>query len=100
MEVSDAPPARSRSAGHQFKGGTGTSSRVVECGGDEHAAGVLVQANLGARHYAAVVQTTEEAVLNALVANEEMAGYRGRRVPALPRERVEELFRERGGSAV
>lgn len=50
--------------------------------------------------YAAVVQATEEAVLNALAANEEMAGYRGHRVPALPRERVAELFRERAGSAV
>jgi D-aminopeptidase len=36
----------------------------------------------------AVVQATEEAVLNALVANEAMTGHRGHRVPALPRERV------------
>jgi D-aminopeptidase len=35
--------------------------------------------------YAAVAYATEEAVLNALVANEEMVGYRGRRVPGLPR---------------
>ncbi len=40
------------------------------------------------RYFAAVVQATEEAVLNALVANEHMTGYRGHRVPALPRERV------------
>jgi D-aminopeptidase len=39
-------------------------------------------------YFEAVVQATEEAVLNALVANEEMTGYRGHRVPALPRERV------------
>lgn len=32
----------------------------------------------------AVVQAVEEAVLNALVANEEMTGHRGHRVPALP----------------
>jgi D-aminopeptidase len=41
------------------------------------------------RYFAAVVQATEEAVLNALVANEDMTGYRGHRVPALPRERVQ-----------
>jgi D-aminopeptidase len=41
--------------------------------------------------YQAVVQATEEAVLNALVANEEMTGYRGHRTPALPRERVAAL---------
>jgi D-aminopeptidase len=40
----------------------------------------------------AVVQATEEAVLNALVANEEMTGIRNRRVPALPRQRVAELL--------
>jgi L-aminopeptidase/D-esterase-like protein len=45
------------------------------------------------RLYEAVVQATEEAVLNALVANEEMLGRRGRRVPALPRERLMELLR-------
>ena len=38
--------------------------------------------------YAAVAYATEEAVLNALVANEEMVGYRGRRVPGLPRTSV------------
>jgi L-aminopeptidase/D-esterase-like protein len=36
----------------------------------------------------AVAQATEEAVLNAIVANEDMTGFHGRRVPALPRERV------------
>ena len=40
------------------------------------------------RFFAAVVQATEEAVLDALVANEEMTGHRGHRVPALPRDRV------------
>jgi D-aminopeptidase len=43
--------------------------------------------------FAAVVQGTEEAVANALVANEEMTGRDGHRSPALPRERVAELFR-------
>jgi D-aminopeptidase len=34
--------------------------------------------------YAAAVQAVEESVLNALVANEDMTGRNGRRVPALP----------------
>ena len=38
--------------------------------------------------YAAVAHATEEAVLNALVANKEMVGYMGRRVPGLPRAAV------------
>jgi D-aminopeptidase len=42
--------------------------------------------------YEAVVQATEEAVLDALVANEEMTGFRGHRVPALPRERLAPYF--------
>ncbi len=45
--------------------------------------------------YEAVVRSVEEAVLNALVANEEMIGYRGRRVPALPREKIAELVKAR-----
>jgi L-aminopeptidase/D-esterase-like protein len=39
-------------------------------------------------YFEAVVQATEEAILNALAANEDMTGYRGHRVPALPRDRV------------
>ena len=34
---------------HEFKGGIGTSSRVVVVGGTEFTVGVLVQANYGAR---------------------------------------------------
>src|SRR5215218_1820625 len=47
-------------------------------------------------YFSAVVQATEEAVLNALVANAEMTGLDGHRTPALPRERVVALLRERG----
>jgi L-aminopeptidase/D-esterase-like protein len=47
-------------------------------------------------YFDAVVQATEEAVLNSLVANEEMIGFRGHRSPALPRDRVVELLRDRG----
>jgi len=46
--------------------------------------------------FAATVQCVEEAIVNALVANEEMPGRLGRRVPALPRERVAELLRDAG----
>src|SRR5450755_536043 len=42
--------------------------------------------------YAAVVQATEEAVANALVANEDMAGRDGHVSVALPREQVAALF--------
>ena len=42
--------------------------------------------------FTAVVEATEEAVANALVANEEMTGRDGHRTPALPRDRVAALF--------
>ena len=46
--------------------------------------------------YEAVVQATEEAVLDALVANEEMVGFRGHRSPPLPSERLVEILKARG----
>ncbi len=46
--------------------------------------------------YEAVVQATEEAVVNALVANEDMTGRDGHRTPALPRARVAELLAAAG----
>ncbi len=45
--------------------------------------------------YTAVVQATEEAVANALVANEDMTGRDGHRTPALPRDKVAELLQSR-----
>ena len=42
--------------------------------------------------FAAVVQATEESILNSLVANEEMIGYQGHRSPALPRDRLTALL--------
>ena len=45
--------------------------------------------------YEAVVEATEEAVLNSLVANEEMVGKNGRRIPAFPRDRVQRLLEDR-----
>jgi D-aminopeptidase len=44
--------------------------------------------------YAAVVQATEEAVANALTANEDMTGRDGRLSVALPRDQVAALFAE------
>ena len=41
---------------------------------------------------AAVVQATEEAVANALIANEDMTGRDGHRSPALPRRRLAEIL--------
>ena len=49
--------------------------------------------------FEAVVQATEEAVLNALCAAEEMVGVNGRRSPGLPHERVRELLAARGALA-
>jgi D-aminopeptidase len=49
--------------------------------------------------YEAVVQATEEAVVNALVVNEEMTGRDGHRSPALPRARVAELLSAAGLTA-
>ena len=43
--------------------------------------------------YAAVVQATEEAVANALVANEDMTGQHGPVSVALPRDQVAAIFR-------
>jgi D-aminopeptidase len=45
--------------------------------------------------YEAVVQATEKAVINALVAGREMTGRDGHRSPALPRDQVAGLFRAR-----
>ena len=42
------------------------------------------------------MQATEEAVVNALVANEDMTGRDGHRTPALPRARVTELLSAAG----
>jgi D-aminopeptidase len=42
-----------------------------------------------------VVQSVEEAVANALVANEEMVGREGHRTPALPRNRTAQLVAAR-----
>jgi D-aminopeptidase len=45
--------------------------------------------------YTAVVQSVEEAVLNALVVNDEMVGRDGHRSPCLPRDRMSTLLGHR-----
>ena len=45
---------------------------------------------------ASLSKPTEESVLNALVANETMVGFKGHRTPGLPRDRVVELLRDAG----
>ncbi|MDI2130733.1 P1 family peptidase [Yinghuangia seranimata] len=45
--------------------------------------------------YDAVVESVEEAVLNVLVAGETMTGYRGRRSPGLPVDRMLDLVKGR-----
>jgi D-aminopeptidase len=49
--------------------------------------------------YEAVVQAAEEAVANAIVANEDMTGRDGHRTPALPRDRVAALLAGRNHPA-
>jgi D-aminopeptidase len=46
--------------------------------------------------YRAAVEAVEEAVLDALVANDTMVGRDGHRSPALPHERLRTLLRDRG----
>ena len=82
---------------YQLKGGSGTDDRVALL--RRPVPGVLGYDHLDLipwgfldPFYEAVVQGVEEAVANALVANEDMVGYRGRRTPALPRDRVAAVF--------
>jgi L-aminopeptidase/D-esterase-like protein len=42
--------------------------------------------------FTAVVQATEEAILDSMVANEEMIGFQGHRSPALPHDRLRALL--------
>jgi L-aminopeptidase/D-esterase-like protein len=48
--------------------------------------------------FTGVVQATEEAIVNALVDNHDMAGRDGHVVPALPHDRVRELLKKYGRS--
>lgn len=46
--------------------------------------------------FKATVEATEEAIINALVAAEDMEGRNGNKVFALPQDRVKEIFRKKG----
>ena len=48
--------------------------------------------------YTAVVQSVEEAVLNALVVNTDMVGRDGHRSPRLPLDRLSELLGANGSA--
>jgi D-aminopeptidase len=47
--------------------------------------------------FEAVVEGVEEAIINALVANEDMVGKDGHRSPAMPRKKVAALFKNAKG---
>jgi D-aminopeptidase len=46
--------------------------------------------------FSATVEATEEAIINALIAAETMTGVEGRRVEAIPHDRVKELLKKYG----
>jgi L-aminopeptidase/D-esterase-like protein len=48
------------------------------------------------RLYAAVVQSTEESIVNALVAAETMTGAQGRKADTLPHDRLKEILKKYG----
>ena len=64
-------------------------------GSDELAALRFVPWGAMDPYFTAVVQATEEAILDAIVANEAMIGYQGHRSPALPRDRLAALLDDR-----
>ena len=46
--------------------------------------------------YEAAIQAVDEAIINAMVANETMTGRDGRQIPGLPVARVQEILRQHG----
>lgn len=69
------------------------ASRYPEPAGERFASLKFVPWGYIDRFYEATVQAVEEAVLNALVANEDMVGRDGNRTPGLPLDRVADLMR-------
>jgi D-aminopeptidase len=103
--------ARTGTAGSHFSGDLFLALSTGNPGAFRRGADTLFGAGLGSYdelrfvpwghldpYFEAVVRATEEAVLDSIVANEEMVGFRGHRSPALPRDRVVELLRERGAA--
>jgi D-aminopeptidase len=60
--------------------------------GMTHRLDILLDAGLGS-HYEAVIEATEEAILNALCMGADMTGQSGNFAPGLPLDRVVELMR-------
>ena len=46
--------------------------------------------------FLATIEATEEAILNSLIAANTMVGYKGRKIEALPMNRVKEIFKKYG----
>jgi len=78
-----------------FSDSGGTSSALSATGGDYDALRFIPWGRLDP-FCEAVVQATEEAVANALVAGEDMTGANGHRSPGLPRDQVARLFSSHG----
>jgi D-aminopeptidase len=66
---------------HEFKGGIGTASRIVDLGGGRWTVGVLVQANFGSRH---LLRIDGVPVGEAIPVSEVSSPYGERRVPGRP----------------
>jgi len=60
------------------------------------AAATLIQERYISEIFRAVIQATEEAEINALVAAETMVGVNGNRVYALPHEELRDVLRRHG----
>jgi L-aminopeptidase/D-esterase-like protein len=48
--------------------------------------------------FSATVEATEEAIINALIGAETMTGIDGRKVEAIPHQRVQDLMKKYGRS--
>ena len=94
----DGTPARSGRGGPARAGRSSAPvpGRARTGSGDDHEIGTIAFLPWGRMDalYAAVVQSVEEAVLNALVVNAEMVGRDGHRSPRLPLDRLSELLAE------
>jgi D-aminopeptidase len=73
--------------------GFSTANKVPrEARGMKHRLDLLLDAGLGS-HYEAVIEATEEAILNSLCMAPDMTGQSGNFAPGLPLDRVQELMR-------
>ena len=70
-----------------------TAPLGTESAGGVRQVGMLANNRMNAL-FAATVQATEEAIVNALVAAEDMTGQRGRTVYALPIDRLQMVLRQ------